>query len=61
MKDVTLNKNLVLVARYFQYRVERFFKVIVLDGPLGKTQYYAIRVKFLKLEEALIYIHLSGF
>ena len=23
-----------------------FFKVIVLDGPLGKTQYYATRVEF---------------
>ena len=30
----TLNKNPVLVARHFQYRVEMFFKVIVLDGPL---------------------------
>ena len=41
----TLNKNPVLVARHFQYRAERFFKIIVLDGPRGKTQYYAIRVK----------------
>ena len=40
------NKNPVLVARHFQYRVEIFFKVIVLDGPLGKTSYYAIRVEF---------------
>ena len=32
----TLNKNPVLVARHFQYRVEMFFKIIVLDGPLGK-------------------------
>ena len=23
-----------------------FFKIIVLDGPLGKTQYYVIRVEF---------------
>ena len=36
------NKNPVLVARYFQYRVEMFFKIIA----LGKTQYYAIRVEF---------------
>ena len=42
----TLNKSSVLVARHFQYRVETFFKIIVLDGPLGKTQYYAIRVEF---------------
>ena len=42
----TLNKNPVLVPRHFQYRVEIFFKVIVLDGPLRKTTYYAIRVEF---------------
>ena len=42
----TLNKNPVLVLRHFQYRVEMFFKIIVLDGLLGKTQYYAIRVAF---------------
>ena len=40
------NKNPVLVAGHFQYKVEIFFKVIVLDGPLGKTSYYAIRVEF---------------
>ena len=40
----TLIKNPVLVAR--QYRVKMFFKVIVLDGPLGKNQYYATRVEF---------------
>ena len=33
----TLNKNPVLVARHFQYRVEILFKIIVLHGPLGKT------------------------
>ena len=42
----TLNKNPVSVARHFQYRVEIFFKLIVLNGPLGKTSYYAIRVEF---------------
>ena len=42
----TLNKNPVLVARNFQYRVEMFFKIIVLNGPLGKTQYYVIRIEF---------------
>ena len=31
-----LNKNPVLAARNFQYRVEMFLKIIVLDGPLGK-------------------------
>ena len=33
----TLNKNPVLVARNFQYSVEMFFKIIVLDGRLEKT------------------------
>ena len=41
-----LNNNPVLVARHFQYRVECFFRQIVIDGPLGKTKYYAIRVEF---------------
>ena len=41
-----LNNNPVLLARHFQYRVEMFFKDIVVDGPLGKTKYYAIRVEF---------------
>ena len=34
------------MARHSQYRVEVFFKTIILDGPLGKTTYYAIRVEF---------------
>ena len=41
-----LNNNLVLVARYFQYKVEIFFKQIILDGPLQKTKFYAIRIEF---------------
>ena len=41
-----LNLNPVLLARHFQYRVEVFFKVIVVNGPLGKVTYYAIRVEF---------------
>ena len=41
-----LNSNPVLVARHFQYRVEAFFKEIVVDGPLGKTKDYAIHVEF---------------
>ena len=32
-----LNKNSVLFARHFQYRVEVFLKVIVLHGSLSKT------------------------
>ena len=42
----TFNKNPVLEARHFLYRVEDFSKEIVLNGPLGKTRYHAIRVKF---------------
>ena len=41
-----LNLNPVLLARHFQYRVEVFFKEIVVNGPLGKVTYYAIRVEF---------------
>ena len=32
-----LNNNAVIAARYFQYRVEDFFKLIVIDGPLRKS------------------------
>ena len=38
--------NPVLVARHFLFRVEVFYKEIILDGPLGKTNYYVIRVEF---------------
>ena len=41
-----LNNKPVLVARHFQYKVEVFFKEIVLDGLLGKTKYYAIFIEF---------------
>ena len=41
-----LNHNPVLLARHFQYRVEAFFKEIVVNGPLGKVTYYVIRVEF---------------
>ena len=41
-----LNNNPVLAARHFQYKVEVFFKDIILDGPLGQTKYYAIRFEF---------------
>ena len=41
-----LNNNPALVARYFQYKTGVFFKEIILDGSLGKTKYYAIRIKF---------------
>ena len=41
-----LNSNPVLLARHFQYRVEVFFKEIIINGPLGKVVYHAIRVEF---------------
>ena len=41
-----LNNNPVLLSRHFQYRVEVYFKEIIIDGPLGKVKYYAIRVEF---------------
>ena len=37
-----LNSNPVLVARHFQYRVECFFRQIVMDRPSGKTKYYVV-------------------
>ena len=31
---------------HFQYRAEIFYKVFIIDGPIGKSKYYAIRVEF---------------
>ena len=42
----TLNKNNVLVARHFQYSVELFFRIIILNRPVGKTKYYAMCIEF---------------
>ena len=41
-----LNSNPVLISRHFQYRVQVFFKEILVDGPLGKTTYYVYRIEF---------------
>ena len=41
-----LKNNSVLAARYFYYKIEVFFKEIILIGPLGKTKHYAIRIEF---------------
>ena len=41
-----VNNNTELVARHFPYKIEIFSKEIILDGPLGKTKYYAIRIEF---------------
>ena len=38
------NNNPVLETRCFQFRVE-ICKEIILDGPLGKRKYHAIRVE----------------
>ena len=41
-----INLNPVVLARHFQYRVEIFLKVIIINGPLGKVKYHAIGVEF---------------
>ena len=43
-----LNQNPILTARHFQFRVETFFKEIILhkNSPLGKVDYYVIKVEF---------------
>ena len=41
-----LNKNPVIVIRHFQCKVESFFELIILDGPIAKPKYYAIWVEF---------------
>ena len=50
-----LYNNPVLDARHFQYKVDVFFKDIILDGPLGKTQHYAICMEF--QERGIPHIH----
>ena len=54
------NNNPVLVARHFQYNVKVFFKETILDGPLGKTRYYAARIEFQE-KDIHIFIQLYGF
>ena len=42
-----LNDNPVTVVRRFQYRVEVFFReLILISGLLSNLKYYAIRVEF---------------
>ena len=36
----------MLLARHFQHRDEQCLKIIVLDGPLHKVKYHAIRIEF---------------
>ena len=42
----TTNNNPLLVPKHFQYIVEVYFKLMVIDGPLGKLKHYAIRLEF---------------
>ena len=44
------NSNAVQIDRHNQYKVEVLFKEIILDGLLGKTKYYALRVEVQKAE-----------
>jgi DNA replication protein DnaC len=43
-----LNLNPVIVAKHFQYRVETFFREVLLSNanPIGKIIYYALRIEF---------------
>ncbi len=43
-----LNLNPVIVAKHFQYRVETFFREVLLTNtnPIGKIIYYALRIEF---------------
>ena len=42
MEFFDLNLNLELLACHFQYQVEIFFKIIVIDGSSGKVKYHAM-------------------
>ena len=43
-----LNLNPVMVAKHFQYRVETFFRDVLLTNanPIGKIVYYVLRIEF---------------
>ena len=43
------------MVRHFQYRVEMFFKEIVVDGSLQKTKYFGIHVEFQRRGSPLIH------
>ena len=42
------NLNPVVLAKHFQYRVETFFREVLLTNtnPIGKIIYYALRIEF---------------
>ena len=55
-----MNNNPVLVVGHFKYLVEIFFKDIVLDGPLGKTKYYALCIEIQeRIAPTFIYLGLE--
>ena len=41
-----LDNNPVIVTRHFQYSVDVFFNLIVIDGHFGKSKYCDIKVEF---------------
>lgn len=55
-----LNMNLVRVARHFQFRVEVFFKEIVVDGPSEKISIMMFELNS-KLKLVHICTHFYGF
>ena len=54
-----LNNNPALVARYFQYKTGVFFKEIILEGSLGKTNIMLYVSNFKKMV-AHIFVHSYG-
>ena len=55
-KSNLLNNNPVLVARHFQYKIEVFFKEIIIDGPFGKTKYYVLRIEFQEIGSSHVHL-----
>ena len=48
MKCSMLNLNPVVVAKHLQYKVETFFKEVLISNanPVGNIVYYALRIEF---------------
>ena len=55
-----MNKNPVLVARYFHHNDEIFLKEMVLYEALGKTKCHALLIEFQE-RGAHMFTNLSGF
>ena len=54
-----LNSNPGLVARHFKYKVEVFFKEIMLDGPMSKTKSHFIKIGFKRWYHTHVHLDLS--